>query len=195
MKGTPGLRAYFNIGDARKGVDMKEVEEGGYLGTYRVVPGDNVDGAIVTGFLTDDSGNTAQWIDAIGTVTLDTTPPATPRGLQAVGRNTYVLLDWTKNTEKDLAGYRLYRSLTPLSGYGEIGKTEFAEFKDAGLENLQRYFYRLSAFDTAGNESVKTEPAEGMPLPPARQPFPALSRPEPHGIPERAPTSWKGRCS
>ncbi len=166
MKGTPGLRAYFNVGDARKGVDMEEVEEGGYLGTYRVVPGDNVDGAIVTGFLTDDSGSTAQWIDAIGTGTLDTTPPTTPQGLQAVGRNTYVLLDWTKNTEKDLAGYRLYRSLTPLSGYGEIGKTEFTEFKDTGLENLQRYFYRLSAFDAAGNESVRTEPAEGMPLPP-----------------------------
>jgi len=166
MKGTTGLRAYFNIGDARKGVDMEEVEEGGYLGTYRVVPGDNVSGAIVTGFLTDDSGNTAQWIDAIGTVTLDTTPPAVPRGLGTVGRNTYVLLDWAKNGEKDLAGYVLYRSLTPLSGYEETGKTEFAEFQDKNLKNLQRYFYKLSAFDAAGNESGKSESVEGMPVPP-----------------------------
>ncbi|HQB29582.1 MAG TPA: DUF799 family lipoprotein [Syntrophales bacterium] len=166
MKGSPGLRAWFGIGDYRKGIDMKEVEEGGYLGVYRVVPGDNVAGAVVTGFLSDDSGNTSQWIDAIGTVTLDTTPPAVPSGFNAVGRNTYVLLDWVKNTDKDLAGYRVYRSVTPLSGYEEIGKTEFNELKDKNLENLRKYFYRLSAEDVAGNESGKTDSVEGMPMPP-----------------------------
>jgi parallel beta-helix repeat protein len=170
MKATPEMQAYFDIGEFKKGIDMKEIEPGGYLGTYRVVPGDTVEKAIITGHVTDDTGNTANWIDAISTVTLDTTPPDKPVNMKTVGRDTFVLLDWDKNADSDLAGYRIYRSLTPLSGFTSIAQTEFNHYKDENLENTRTYFYRLSAVDGAGNESEKTEAVTGMPMAPGPTP-------------------------
>jgi len=170
MKGTPKVQAYFDIGDYKKGIDMKEVEPGGYLGIYRVVPGDNIAKAVITGHLTDDTGNTALWIDAVGTVSLDTVPPEKPRNLETVGRDTFVLLDWDKNAESDLAGYQIYRSLTPLSGFNKIAKIEFNRYRDEGLENSRKYFYKVSAMDLAGNESEKRDTLPGMPVAPGPTP-------------------------
>ncbi|MEE9418536.1 MAG: GNA1162 family protein [Desulfatiglandaceae bacterium] len=42
IKGDPKMQASFDMGTFKKGIDMVEVEPGGYLGTHRVVPGDNV---------------------------------------------------------------------------------------------------------------------------------------------------------
>ena len=170
IKGTPGMQASFDIGSHKKDIDIVEVEPGGYLGTYRVVPGDNVTDAIITGYLTDDSGNTAHWIDAISTVTLDTTPPARPENLTGIGRDCLVLLKWRKNTEPDLTGYRVYRSSTPLSGFKEIAWTEFNHQRDSELINFQRYYYKVSAVDRVGNESEETEATVGMPVAPGPTP-------------------------
>ena len=167
IQGTPKMQAYFNIGEYKKNIDMQEVEPGGYYGVYKVIPGDNIEKAIVTGYLRDDSGNTAQWVDAVGSVTLLTTPPEKPKNFTGVGRNSLVLLNWEKPTAKYLAGYKIYRSSTPLSGYMEIAKTEINEYRDAetGLINSQKYYYRLSAFDSAGNESEMAQ-VVGMPIAP-----------------------------
>jgi hypothetical protein len=171
IQGTPKMQAWFDIGGYKKHIDMKEVEPGGYYGVYKVLPGDNIDKAIITGYLTDDSGNTGQWVDAIGSVTLDTTPPDKAKNLTGIGRNKLVLLNWEKPQAADLAGYKIYRSNTPLSGYMEIGKTELNEYRDAegALVNSQKYYYRVSAFDFAGNESEVTQ-ATGMPIAPGPTP-------------------------
>ncbi|MFB3924814.1 MAG: GNA1162 family protein [Syntrophales bacterium] len=166
IQGDPGMQATFDIGAYRKGIEMKEVEPGGYRGIYRIVPGDNVDRAIVTGHLTDRSGNRADWVDAIGTVTLDTTPPARPANATTVGRNAFVVLKWDRNMDADMAGYRIYRSNTPLTGYTELAKTEANEYRDQGLTNFQKYYYKISAVDLAGNESEKTDAIAGMPVAP-----------------------------
>ncbi|MBI4633175.1 MAG: DUF799 family lipoprotein [Deltaproteobacteria bacterium] len=168
IQGVPKMQASFDIGEYKKHIDMQEIEPGGYLGVYKVLPGDNVTKAIITGYLSDDAGNTAQWVDAVGTVTLDTTPPDKPKNFTAVGRNNLVLLAWDKSEAHDLAGYRLYWSQTPLSGYGEIAKTEENEYRDQreqALVNAKKYYYRLSAVDQAGNESNMAE-CIGMPVAP-----------------------------
>jgi parallel beta-helix repeat protein len=167
IQGAPKMQASFDIGQYRKRIEMQEVEPGGYYGVYKVVPGDNIEKAVVTGYLTDDSGNTAQWVDAIGSVTLDTTPPAKPEHVTGIGRNQTVGLRWNKNTEADLAGYTIYRSDTPLSGYVQIGKTELNEFSDTDkiLINAKTYYYRITAVDFAGNESQMAQ-TEGMPIAP-----------------------------
>ena len=170
IQGTPKMQAYFNIGDYKKNIDMQEIEPGGYLGTYKVIPGDNVTKAMITGYLRDDAGNTAEWVDAIGTVTLDTTPPDKVENIKSVGRNTTVLLNWGKSTASDLAGYRVYRSNTPLSGFQEVAKTEFNEYKDEKLVNSQKYHYQVTAFDLAGNESERSDTIVGMPVSPGPTP-------------------------
>ena len=171
IQGTPKMQAYFDIGGYKKHIEMKEVEAGGYYGVYKVLPGDNIDKAIITGYLTDNSGNTGQWVDAVGSVSLDTTPPDKPKNLIGIGRNKLVLLGWEKPQATDLAGYKIYRSSTPLSGYVEIGKTELNEYRDteSTLVNSQKYYYRISAFDFAGNDSELTQ-ATGMPIAPGPTP-------------------------
>jgi parallel beta-helix repeat protein len=165
IQGDPKMQASFDIGTFKRGIDMVEVEPGGYLGTYTVVPGDNTREALVTGYLSDDSGRTTKWIDPIGSVTIDTTPPERPQALTAVGRDGVVSLHWAKNAEADLAGYRVSRSETPLSGFDFVGTTEFNQYKNEGVSNLQEYYFKVSAVDQAGNESKPTDAVMGVAVP------------------------------
>ncbi|KAF0159490.1 MAG: fibronectin type III [Syntrophaceae bacterium] len=171
IQGAPNMQASFDIGQYRKRIEMQEVEPGGYYGVYKVVPGDNIEKAIVTGYLTDDSGNTTQWVDAIGSVTLDTTAPEKPEHITCIGRNQIVGLRWDKSAAADLSGYIIYRSDSPLSGHIRIGKTEFNEFSDMdkNLVNAKMYYYRVTAVDFAGNESQMAQ-AQGMPVAPGPTP-------------------------
>ena len=171
IQGTPKMQARFDIGEFKKYIDMQEQSDtpGIYLGTYKVLPGDNVRKAIITGYLKDDTGNTAQWVDAIGTVTLKTTPPDKPSFLKAIGRNNVMLLNWGKSSDPDLAGYRIYRSRTPISGYQDIAKTELTDYRDQGLINGEKYYYQVSAVDLAGNESEMIQRL-GIPVAPGPTP-------------------------
>ncbi len=166
MQGDKGMAATFDIGEYRKDMLMKEVEPGWYLGSYKVLPGDNVSKAVITGHLKDTTGSRADWVDALGTVALDTVPPAKPKSALATGRNTFINLKWEKSGDKELAGYNLYRSDTPLSGFKQLTNTEFTEYRDKDLVNSRIYFYRVSALDMAGNESELSDTIQGMPVAP-----------------------------
>jgi len=170
IQGAPKMQAYFNIGEFKKNIDMQEVEPGGYLGVYKVIPGDNITNAMITGYLRDEAGNTAEWVDAVGTVTLDTIPPEKIKTVKTVGRSAVVLLNWDKSSALDLAGYRVYRSNTPLSGFQQIAKTEVNEYRDDKLVNTQKYYYQVTAIDWAGNESEKADAITGMPVAPGPTP-------------------------
>ena len=94
----------------------------------------------------------------------DLFPPAAPGGLEiAIVPATpqapaYVELSWAISPEGDLAGYNVYRSDTE----GTIGDRLNREtlpsptFRDISVLSTRRYFYRVSAVDRAGNESVKS---------------------------------------
>jgi len=170
IQGAPKMQAYFDIGEFKRNIDMQEVEPGGYLGVYKVIPGDNVTKAVITGYLRDEAGNTAQWVDAVGTVTLDTIPPDKIKNVKAVGRNKIILLGWEKSLAPDLAGYLVYRSNTPLSGFQQIAKMELNEYRDENLVNAQKYYYQVTALDWAGNESDKFYTITGMPVEPGPTP-------------------------
>lgn len=170
IQGTSKMQASFSIGDYKRNIDMQEIEPGGYLGTYKVIPGDHVKKAMITGYLRDDSGNTAQWVDAIGTVTLDTMPPDKVKHGKSVGRNMINHLTWEKSSVSDLAEYRIYRSNTPLSGFQMIARTEFNEHRDEKLINAQKYYYQITAVDLAGNESELSDTITGMPVAPGPTP-------------------------
>ncbi len=170
LQGDKGMAATFDIGEYRQGILMKEVEPGWYLGNYKVLPGENVSKAVITGHLKDSTGARADWVDALGTVTFDTIPPPKPRSFIATGRNTYINLKWDKSGDKELAGYNLYRSDTPLSGFKQLTNTEFTEYRDKGLVNSHKYFYRVSALDMAGNESELSDTIQGMPVAPGPTP-------------------------
>jgi fibronectin type 3 domain-containing protein len=90
----------------------------------------------------------------------DTFPPRTPTGLAAVPSTDGIDLSWEPNTEPDLAGYIVYRRQVSVTGEA-IGTptrltstpTPAPAFSDRTAQPGQSYSYRVTAIDTAGNES------------------------------------------
>ena len=64
-------------------------------------------------------------------------------------------LTWKPNAERDLAGYKIYRA-TASGAYGApiatVPKTA-TSYIAKGLENRTTYFFVITAYDVAGNES------------------------------------------
>ena len=91
---------------------------------------------------------------------LDHFPPAVPTGLAVLAGATAIELGWDRNTDADLAGYRIYRA----TGDGDFvwlpGEMEPPAFRDTTVKSGQRYRYVITAVDRLGNESGRSEPAE-----------------------------------
>ena len=86
----------------------------------------------------------------------DVTPPAAPRGLYSTTGDGQVTLRWLQNTERDLAGYRIYSSPCasgPDCPYDRVGSTSASQFAVTGIANGVTRFYAVAAVDVAGNES------------------------------------------
>lgn len=90
----------------------------------------------------------------------DKFPPSSPQGLSALASSSAIQLSWERNTEPDLAGYRIYRAF----GSGLMVKiaesTGAANFRDESVSSRGLYRYSISAFDKKGNESPKSQVVE-----------------------------------
>jgi hypothetical protein len=85
----------------------------------------------------------------------DTTPPDTVTVDSATGGIQYVIVEWTHNTEPDLASYNIYRNTTDNSATATlIGNIRTNYFIDGGLTGGTEYFYWVKALDTSGNVSA-----------------------------------------
>ena len=90
----------------------------------------------------------------------DTFPPALPSGLRASPAPASVELSWERNTESDLAGYRIYRAVAdgPLVRIAEV--SQIPTYSDHAVEHGKSYRYAISAYDQTGNESPRTAAAD-----------------------------------
>ncbi|MFQ6106193.1 MAG: choice-of-anchor V domain-containing protein [Thermoplasmata archaeon] len=115
--------------------------------------------------LNSSSGHTFEMVD--------TTPPAAPTGLSVTAADEAGTLDiqWTANTEDDLAGYDLYRSDSEDGTYTKVNAALItgATFTDTGLEDSTTYWYKLKAVDDEGLESAFSSPASGTTLTPGEE--------------------------
>jgi hypothetical protein len=97
--------------------------------------------------------------------THDIFPPAVPSGLQAVfssvGQKPFIDLTWAPNTERDLAGYFVYRR-TAASGFVVVSGAllKAPAWRDNDVHPGQKYFYTVTAVDLRGNQSAQSAPAE-----------------------------------
>ncbi len=89
------------------------------------------------------------------------------RGIRAAYGQTAIYLEWQRNTERDLAGYRLFRTTEviggtpvnfrlyrdlPLGSQAPLGIADTVFF-DANVVIGTRYYYRLRAYSRSGGES------------------------------------------
>lgn len=97
----------------------------------------------------------------------DLTPPSKPAtpNTTSVGDGE-IHLTWSPNTENDLAGYRLYRNENEdiLVNYILIYDSTQTSYKDINLDYTTTYFYRVSAYDLSGNESLFSDPVWRTPF-------------------------------
>ena len=72
-------------------------------------------------------------------------------------------LSWNCNSEPDLAGYNIYRSITSGEGYSKLNTFLMADTtcQDTGLTYGITYYYVVTAVDTVSNESGYSNEASG----------------------------------
>jgi fibronectin type 3 domain-containing protein len=91
--------------------------------------------------------------------------PKAPSGVTVVAGQNSVELAWERNTEGDLAGYRVYRA----EGAGEFAvladALEVVAYSDRQVEGGKTYRYRLTALDRSGNESQPSVMVQGTTTP------------------------------
>jgi fibronectin type 3 domain-containing protein len=93
--------------------------------------------------------------------------PLTPSGLQAVAGNAEVSLIW--NGSNGATSYNLKRATTTGGPYATIGSSTIITFMNVGLTNGTRYFYVVSALNSAG-ESANSGEVNSMPAAPITPP-------------------------
>ncbi|MEI8083216.1 MAG: cytochrome c3 family protein, partial [Actinomycetes bacterium] len=98
----------------------------------------------------DAAGNEGPKSTESSAIAIDNIPPELPKDLSAVGGTKQVVLNWTANTEPDLAGYDVYRDGVKVNGAIVTGTT----FTDTGLADSTTYAYTLTASDIHGNASA-----------------------------------------
>lgn len=86
----------------------------------------------------------------------DTTAPNAPNNF--TGSATVIgsiSLDWYNNTESDLAGYNIYRSINSGSGFSKLNSSlvTYSNYADSSVAANTTYYYRVTAQDNSGNES------------------------------------------
>lgn len=91
---------------------------------------------------------------------VDVFPPAVPAGLAAAATANTIELTWERNTETDLQGYRVYRSVDggPFASITDV--IDAPAYSDRNVQRGPKYRYAVAAVDQAGNQSKQCAPVE-----------------------------------
>jgi len=83
------------------------------------------------------------------------TLPETPAGLVATAGNAQVALTWAATTKA--TNYYVKRSTTSGGPYSQVSTPSATNFTDTGLSNGTKYFYVVSAYNSAGQSANSSE--------------------------------------
>ncbi len=106
---------------------------------------------------------------------LDLTAPGTPSNVEVIGNATDISFVWTAVTSADLYGYAVYRSSVPGGPYVRANAAldvRTAYYRDEGLPPFSRYYFRISAVDSSGNEGALSTEITGTTNPPLHSGWP-----------------------
>ena len=104
-------------------------------------------------------------LETVVTPVADTTAPSAPSLSSVTSGDTELTLDWSDNSELDLAGYHVYRATTTGGGYTLVNAIPLtsSDFVDQGLSNGVTYYYVVKAVDGSGNLSADSNEQSGTP--------------------------------
>lgn len=112
----------------------------------------------------DQAGNESYTSEAVEATPIDL-QPSPPTDVAVVAGDGMVTLNWTSNTEDDLAGYAVYSATDPNEYFLLLvdGLTESSLIHDK-LTNGTTYYYLVVAFDHAGQDSNTSAMASATPV-------------------------------
>lgn len=88
----------------------------------------------------------------------DTFAPNPPEGITLAATPTTISIFFASNIERDIAGYKIYRSIDKVNWTLLTDKLlETNTFQDTKVESGKTYYYYITAVDRFGNESEKSE--------------------------------------
>ncbi|HNL25721.1 MAG TPA: fibronectin type III domain-containing protein, partial [bacterium] len=105
----------------------------------------------------DTSRNASALTSQVSSMPYDQTAPAVPQDLAATAGDGQVTLNWTANSESDLARYRVYMDGT------QIDSTTNNSYTKNGLTNDVTYNFKIAAVDTGLNASAFSTQVSGTP--------------------------------
>jgi hypothetical protein len=144
-----------------------------------IAPGATASGDPIQFQLAD--ANAVLWVEASTSQGLllrqkvDMSYPATPTSLLGTGAATSIALTWAHLTNPDLRGYNVFRSSSqggPFVKINAVPTDRISYFTDENLTPLTKYYYRVSAVDSSGNESSTSLVAAASTNPPLHAIFP-----------------------
>ncbi|MFO7652002.1 MAG: M28 family peptidase [bacterium] len=92
--------------------------------------------------------------------------PLAPAGLVAQPFRFGMALSWRASPELDVAGYNVWRTTEPGSGWRRLNSTLCPDtvWRDSGIAAESLWVWATSAVDSAGNESPKSDTVRGRPV-------------------------------
>lgn len=149
-----------NFGGTELIKDMKSASGGSWT-PFSIDQIKVTNGQMEIGVLSDaKAGNWA----SIDDFEIYTYAPNSPAGLTGIGGDGKAYLQWTANTEYDLASYYVYQDGVKVSTVTAEGGKRSAEV--TGLTNGIAYRFAVSAVDKDGNESFKSSALSVTPVVP-----------------------------
>jgi fibronectin type 3 domain-containing protein len=108
----------------------------------------------------DITGQTGPTGEIVTHTIEDNVPPAVIEGIAAEYVNQQIEVTWPVSPEPDLAGYRVYKSMEVRGDYtllhDELIDPVNPIFRDSAVTEGERHFYKVTAVDSAGNESPRS---------------------------------------
>ncbi len=141
----------------------------------------------------DQAGN-AESPPKSSSMKVDASPPASPSGLSAARSGSAINLSWSASTDNvGVAGYKVERSTSSGGPFDQIAVTSQASYADSipSSEQNKTYYYRVKAYDIAGNESGHSNTASEF-MPDVEPPSPPTSVSCSAQGPTSIRVSWSG---
>ena len=151
---SPSYRVFRRLPDDKEGVQIGEPTEA----TFRDETAE-YDKKYVYWVVAVDGGARSVESAVLEFMPNDTFAPEAPKGLTSIIGPVSVELAWESNTEADLRGYRVYRSLGggALERLAEVASPAFSDKKPVAGK---KHSYTVTAIDKHDNESAKSAAVE-----------------------------------
>jgi len=103
----------------------------------------------------DTAGNESAYSDEVSAIPggADTTPPVSPHITGHAIQGNKIVINWSENSESDLAGYKVYYGTSSRTYTEELNAGKSTSYTTPDLVPGVKYFFAITAYDTNNNES------------------------------------------